>query len=62
MYNPLHSTTPEKGSVRPSKPRLGPVQASAPNGTPQATSRQAVTSGHNVFRPDIYRVSEGYMN
>jgi hypothetical protein len=26
-----------------------------------ATQAQAVTTSHNTFRPDIYRVSEGYL-
>jgi len=28
----------------------------------QAVRRQAVAQSHNTFRPDIYRVSEGYLN
>lgn len=62
MQNPLHPTVPEKPSTRLSEPRLGVLPSKSPNDTAQAVRQQAASSGHNVFRPDIYRVSEGYMN
>lgn len=62
MENPLHPTTPEKPSVRLSEPRLGVLPSKSPSDTAQAVRQRATSSGHNVFRPDIYRVSEGYMN
>lgn len=42
-----------------------PIASSAPQAS--ATQAQAVRQAtaarsHNVFRPDIYRVSEGYLN
>jgi len=30
--------------------------------TSRVVRSQAVARSHNVFRPDIYRVSEGYLN
>lgn len=62
MDNPLHPGVLKEGPERPSKLRLGPTSTTGPSVLSQANSRQAVTSGHNVFRPDVYRVSEGYMN
>jgi hypothetical protein len=46
------------------KPR--PVQGAGVQRASEAQSgairRATAVSGHNVFRPDIYRVSEGYLN
>lgn len=30
--------------------------------TQKAVRQQSVARSHNTFRPDIYRVSEGYLN
>jgi hypothetical protein len=37
-----------------------PAQASAVQA--QALRTQTAAQSHNVFRPDIFRVSEGYLN
>jgi len=38
------------------------LPATGANATAQAVRSQAVAHSHNTFRPDIYRVSEGYLN
>ena len=50
---PMDST--EIGGMKIPKP-----QANIPTST-DVVKTQAAASGHNVFRPDIYRVSEGYV-
>lgn len=48
--------------------KVQPIQRSATppvtgtNATARAVRSEAVASSHNTFRPDIYRVSEGYLN
>lgn len=42
--------------------KLGPTEDSAPKTAATAIRSQAAATSHNVFRPDIYRVSEGYLN
>ena len=59
MATPIQ--TDEIGGIKIPKPQSNMYQSSV------ATSDAAVRSdteamSHNVFRPDIYRVSEGYMN
>lgn len=47
--------TDKIGDIKVAKP-----QANIPAST-DAVKQEAAASGHNVFRPDIYRVSEGYL-
>jgi len=45
------------------KLRLGPTEsATEQTVVPFKLRTQAAARSHNVFRPDIYRVSEGYLN
>ncbi len=39
-----------------------PMPAQGATDVAKAVRSQAVARSHNVFRPDIYRVSEGYLN
>jgi len=58
-----------KAAPLPSKP-LPPVGGGAPSSQPAAASQAqvaavrnaAAATSHNVFRPDVYRVSGGYLN
>lgn len=52
---------PLPAKVLKPKIKLGPTDAS-PQTAASAIRSQAAVSSHNVFRPDIYRVSEGYLN
>lgn len=56
MQSRMHSP---KYQPRASRSTL-PAQASQEQA--QAVRSETSQRGHNVFRPDIYRVSEGYMN
>jgi hypothetical protein len=49
---------PTKAAKSPTK--LGP--ANPTTAVPEALRSQTAARGHNVFRPDIYRVSEGYIS
>lgn len=49
-------------SMKP-KMKLGPTASKdSVRADMQEIRSQAATSSHNTFRPDIYRVSEGYLN
>lgn len=51
--------------TKPLKPKiiLGPTEAPASSSdAAQAIRAQTAVHSHNVFRPDVYRVSEGYLN
>lgn len=50
-------TAEPKAEVKP-KIKLGPT-AEPTTGDADFT---ALSTGHNTFRPDIYRTSEGYLN
>lgn len=54
--------TPGKGVQRTPKPRSQTQQSNASAVEAKAVRSQAAAQSHNVFRPDIYRVSEGYLN
>lgn len=45
---------------RPIKTR--PAEPAGGSTTAAVVRSQAVASSHNTFRPDVYRVSEGYLN
>jgi hypothetical protein len=48
--------------LRP-KISLGPTEApGSASVSAQAIRSQTAVRSHNVFRPDVYRVSEGYLN
>lgn len=47
---------------RKPKLKLGPTAQDGAAVSSAAVQQQTAASGHNVFRPDIYRVSEGYLN
>lgn len=54
--------TPQGGGIkRIPKPQANDYQASATMST-AAVKTQTAALGHNVFRPDVYKVSEGYLN
>jgi hypothetical protein len=44
------------------KPVLSTQPAQASTVQAKALRAQTAAQSHNVFRPDIYRVSEGYLN
>lgn len=44
------------------KARPSTQPAEGPASTARAVRSEAVARSHNTFRPDIYRVSEGYLN
>lgn len=54
--------TPGKGVQRTPKPRAVSQQAEASVVQSKALRAQTAAQSHNVFRPDIFRVSEGYLN
>lgn len=61
----MRSMATDNGLGRPSikKPKLIKGDVSVAANTQGAVVRsQAAARSHNVFRPDIYRVSEGYLN
>lgn len=59
MVTPM---TPGKGVQRVPKPRTNTAAADASAVQSQAVRAATAASSHNVFRPDIFRVSEGYLN
>lgn len=59
MVTPM---TPGKGVQRVPKPRVATQEAAASSVQAQAVRAATAASSHNVFRPDIFRVSEGYLN
>lgn len=46
--------------LKPAK-TLGPTQDN-PQTAAASIRSETAQRGHNVFRPDVYRVSEGYLN
>lgn len=54
--------SPGKGVRRTPKPRQDTAMAQASAVQSQALRSQTAAQSHNVFRPDIFRVSEGYLN
>jgi len=48
--------------VRTPKPRTNTMPMDASAVQSKALRAQTAAQSHNVFRPDIYRVSEGYLN
>jgi hypothetical protein len=48
------------GGIKIPGPQSNTYQASADT-VSKAIQKQTSMRGHNVFRPDIYRVSEGYI-
>lgn len=53
-------TGTEVAGVKIAKPQANTYQASASVST-DASKTQTATLGHNSFRPDVYRVTEGYV-
>lgn len=49
------------GGMKIPRPMANTYQASAAT-VGAAIRTQTASRGHNVFRPDVYRVSEGYLN
>lgn len=47
--------------LRPAK-ALGPTEDQKPGTAAESIRTMTAERGHNVFRPDVYRVSEGYLN
>lgn len=58
----IATPAPVKGFQRTPKPRSSTMPGQASAVQAQAVRAAAAASSHNVFRPDIYRVSEGYLN
>lgn len=58
---PTPIQTDNIGGIKIPKPQSNVYQSAASVRTDAIKEETAVT-GHNVFRPDIYRVSEGYLN
>ncbi len=48
--------------IRKPKPIQSTMPAQASAVQAQALRAQTAAQSHNVFRPDIFRVSEGYLN
>jgi hypothetical protein len=53
-------TETEIGGIKIPKPQSNSYQASAALST-EAVKSKTTTLGHNNFRPDVYRVTEGYI-
>ena len=58
----IASPSPVKGVQRTPKPRISTMPTDASAVQSKALRAQTAAQSHNVFRPDIYRVSEGYLN
>jgi len=58
----IASPAPVKGFQRTPKPRSSTMPGEAAAVQAKAIRTAAAASSHNVFRPDIFRVSEGYLN
>lgn len=56
MQSRMHSPKYQPTSRQSMQPAVGSAS------TARAVRSQAVATSHNTFRPDIYRVSEGYLN
>lgn len=56
MRDRMHSPKYTPRARPDTQPAEGPVAVS------KAVRSEAVARSHNTFRPDIYRVSEGYLN
>lgn len=53
-------TATDIGGIKIPKPQSNSYQSSAATSMAASKSQTAML-GHNVFRPDVYRVSEGYV-
>jgi len=53
--------TDEIAGIKIAKPMANGYKSSA-SAVADATKAETVMLGHNSFRPDIYRVSEGYVS
>jgi hypothetical protein len=58
----IATPSPVKGFQRTPKPRPQTMPGEAAAVQAKAIRTATAASSHNVFRPDIYRVSEGYLN
>lgn len=54
-------TETEIGGIKIPKPQSNKYQSAVATAT-DAVKSDAVTMGHNSFRPDVYRVTEGYVS
>ena len=58
----IATPSPVKGFQRTPKPRTSTMPGEASAVQAKALRSQTAAQSHNVFRPDIFRVSEGYLN
>lgn len=62
MQTPSVSTQTDKiGGMKVAKPLSNSYQVSA-SVSSDAVKSETATLGHNSFRPEVYRVSEGYVS